>query len=606
LEFRNSVLRVALPALTIALCAPGALFALINPRFTPVDLVRQSKAIARLELKTGPGNALTARAAETLRGEVPANPAFAVDPDDKPALRELREAFGGADTAVALLFTGDFSAAEGGADLAARRNRPGGALIVGTAWFGLFPEADGGWRIAKDPLDLRAVWAGSAEMLERAVRYILADSRAEAPARAGAEWSRAARAGAVSAPRGCLAADLEQAGKPALFVFAESGDRLFSLREGAAAERTLPSASRLAAWTDPDADGRLDLASWDGASLKLFKAADNGALANGPAQVFAAADCRSLHATDIGLVLGMPSGLLLASLADGGGFETRAVAGPAGAELGPALPADFNADGWVDVVQTASSGLLFYRGNPGGKLDPPVLACEAEGTGAAAALFDGDFDADGLLDVVAAAGDGPLLFWNTGGGAFREVVGESGEMVYIGKPDVRGGAVCDINNDGRQDILLTYAAMEPQIFFNRGFRCFGYARPLEPDPDALPAAAPLLDGQRGGAVADFDGDGRQDAAFVTSEGEVVAVFQKKTDDRNLGLTVILKGATGPVNVTAWDRDRCLGAQAVRAGGPVFFGKDEPGPLRVEWRFPGKPAQSKEIVVLKAETLTVAP
>ncbi|MBM4144637.1 MAG: hypothetical protein FJ225_13770, partial [Lentisphaerae bacterium] len=131
---RKFVVRVALPALTIALCAPGALFALINPRFTPVDLVRQSKVIARLDLELAPDGALTATALEALHGAAPPAPALAVGTNDAATARNLREAFGGADTAVALLFTGDFSAAEGGADLAARRNRPGGALIVGTAW----------------------------------------------------------------------------------------------------------------------------------------------------------------------------------------------------------------------------------------------------------------------------------------------------------------------------------------------------------------------------------------------------------------------------------------------------------------------------------------
>ena len=57
-------------------------------------------------------------------------------------------------------------------------------------WYGLYGERSP-FRLGQDPLDLRAVWAGSADMLASAIRYIQANPfRAEIPVRAGVEWAR--------------------------------------------------------------------------------------------------------------------------------------------------------------------------------------------------------------------------------------------------------------------------------------------------------------------------------------------------------------------------------------------------------------------------------
>jgi len=309
-----------------------------------------------------------------------------------------------------------------------------------------------------------------------------------------------------------------------------------------------------------------------------------------------------------GLVLATPDGITLVSLDPDGKLRTEAVpGGKAGAgTLGPALAADFDGDSLVDVVQAGKEGLLLYRGTGGAGFASPVLACTKDLGGVPASLFAGDFDADGLLDIAAPGIDNPLLFWNEGKGRFREVSEESGELPYIGKPEGRGGNVCDINNDGRQDIFLVYESMEPQVFFNRGFRCFGYARQLEPDGERLSGSDVLYDGQRGGAVMDLDGDGGQDMSCVTAGGEIVVLFRDTSKGRKLGLTVAVKGAAAPLNVTAYDEDRCLGTQAVASGSPVFFGKRDEGPLRLEYQFPGQAKQTKEVILLKPEVLVLTP
>jgi len=219
--------------------------------------------------------------------------------------------------------------------------------------------------------------------------------------------------------------------------------------------------------------------------------------------------------------------------------------------------------------------------------------------------FTGDFDADGRIDLIVAGEDGPLLLWNLGGGMFQEVVSESGELAYRFYPYITGGALCDINNDGLQDLLLQYPAMRPQVFFNRGFRCFGYAEQLEP-ADEAPYADAFFEGQQGVAVGDLNGDGAQDMALVSRNGQLWIMFRDTSKGDNLGVTVIVEGSAGPVTVTASDGKRALGAQAVSVATPGFFGKLNRGPLNLEWQFPGGKKQSRQVVVLKPEQVTLRP
>ena len=124
--------------------------------------------------------------------------------------------------------------------------------------------------------------------------------------------------------------------------------------------------------------------------------------------------------------------------------------------------------------------------------------------------------------------DGLRLWQNEGDGKFTETLNVSGEIAYISKP---GGIDClvgDINNDGRQDALIAYAAMSPQLFFNRGYRSFGHAHALDlAERQLLPAAE---QGQQSACLGDFDGDGAQDMVMALTNGEIW-VFFRENDDR---------------------------------------------------------------------------
>jgi hypothetical protein len=193
----------------------------------------------------------------------------------------------------------------------------------------------------------------------------------------------------------------------------------------------------------------------------------------------------------------------------------------------------------------------------------------------------------------------PSLYQNLGGGKFGNVLSHSGSFGYISKP---GGICCqtiDVNNDGRQDMFVAYSAgLAPQVFFNRGFRCFGLARKMDSQLQRLlPQAA---EGQQAGCMADFTGHNAFDMFLVLANGELW-LLPRRVEDAALGVVAALSPRSphaGPVHVTAFDQNkRPLGAWSVTAGAPgAMFGMSEPGPLTLKWRLPGGAMQEKEVVV----------
>jgi len=243
-------------------------------------------------------------------------------------------------------------------------------------------------------------------------------------------------------------------------------------------------------------------------------------------------------------------------------------------------------------------GSLLFRGREGGEFEKAADCAVALG-GQRGAAFLGDFDADGLLDVFAVS-ENPCRIWqNRGAGKFEETMVQSGEIEHVYNGKGISGNTCDFNSDGRQDVFVAYADREPQLFFNRDFRSFGHAHEVD-----LAESGRLPETHRGiqaGLVADLDGDGAQDMAVVAPGGDVW-VIRRDRGDPPLSCRAVLplgEGYPGPLSVTAWDDDVCLGAWNVVAGGSAaLFGKAEGGLLRLKWRFPGGQEQSREVEVLK--------
>ncbi|HXJ38027.1 MAG TPA: CRTAC1 family protein [Bryobacteraceae bacterium] len=143
---------------------------------------------------------------------------------------------------------------------------------------------------------------------------------------------------------------------------------------------------------------------------------------------------------------------LSAALCVAQGIATRGAAPAArGAASGRPFPATF-----TDVAEEAGLRMKFTSGNEQSK----KYIIEANGSGVAFIDYDGDGRMDAFLvngSRLEGFGTAPpptnRLYRNEGGGHFRDVTAEAG-MARSGW----GGGVCvgDVNNDGYDDLFVTY------------------------------------------------------------------------------------------------------------------------------------------------------
>jgi len=628
--------------------------AVINPRFTPADLVKGASRILRLEVSAPRDKALAAEVVETLKGPAPPQKSLRLELSDGAEITvdDLAGLFEGRKTIAALLV---LSPAGDQAD-----DAPAGAIQIDTQWFAVLGR-EGKWCLDRDKQDLFSVWAGSARLLAEAARYVLAEPSASFPVRSAITWGSDLALGKLAGrANGALACDFGPPIGLCAIVLSDGGDRVYKAAAsgGRPADITqklkLATASKVAAAGDFDADGRLDLASWDGKALTLAIQAADGTFAARPVAssgcplAVPLSECLSLDAVDAGSGAGLLAGTRRGPVVlapdgrapgspragersdDGSGFAARPLAGAAAQEasrdLGPGglcVGADFDQDGRCDVVQLFTKGALFYAGEGAGRFGAPLKTPIALVKNPCAALC-GDYDADGRLDLLVAGDDGLALLSRTQGGAasrrgarWDNCTRVTGELAYHGnanQPAIVGAAPCDINGDGRQGVALFYPKRNPMVFFNRGFACFGLARELElsgtaglvggpldpfaaaPEP-RLKAAEALQAGQAAGTVLDLNGDGVPDLLAVAPEGEVWALFGKAEDRQPLVLTVALPpGARGPVTVRVSRERRVIGVHVIRPGGPATVGLQEAGPLRLQWVSPDGKAHEREVVV----------
>ena len=616
-------------ALLVTLLAAKA-HALIDPNFTPIHLVEQSALILELDLKPGKTkDQYIAKIRKVIKGKT-ALKALTFDLS-KAANERHADAFRGLVKASgdqpALFFVGTFLTDEVGADgMGGDPPKTAGYLHVGSKWCDFQGGENGAWYLTTLAKIREKLWAGGTDMLRRAVDYILQHDDPQVPVNAGAEWSGKPRkvgkfAGKIEAVKPI---DLAGNGQFALFVAADKGDHLLvcdrktrtfkDVTEG----KKLGSASQRFAWGDFNGDGTLDLISLNGGRLSLHAQQGDGTFKPAALDLPAglARSCVGLAALDTGRE-GF-SGLLVSGTSAPILVTFSAEAKPAAAPLlskgvdvskygkaGASIVADFDGDSLPDVIQPFAKGSLFYRGLAPGKFAPAVACSMHLGRGQGTWCL-ADFDADGRLDIFTVAEDTSRIWQNQGNGAFADLFGVSGEIAYISQPSGVDCMVGDVNNDGRQDVLICYDTQSPHIFFNRGFRSFGHAHMLDLSEKELLNAAES--GQRAGCLGDFDGDGAQDMILALPNGEVYACFREVEDGTAYNVTAVLpvKGACkGPVTIVGWEKsgkepgrqDRCFGAWNVLPGtGAAFIGLDEPGPVTVRWRLPGGKTQEKRIRV----------
>lgn len=606
------------------LFAPTA-FGLINPKFTPVHLVKQSEVVLQLKVKPNPPEGKVVFEIEKpLKGK-----------EDKKTLeidltgtampdhaKQFAELAGKSEDKLALMFIAAWPDKPG--DDAGDEKKPapagqarGAFLHIDGSWF-VLEEDKGTWKFTKESIDLVGTWNGGSDMLLRLVKYVLDDPDAASVAvKTGTCWSSALKGGKVAGKiAAAVPVDLKRNGVPLLFVASDAGDKLFECSakaiEDATAKYKLDSKSVAFAWGDFNDDGRLDLASWNGKSLILYlQGADGTFTASAGAKELT--ECLALSPLDIGspakpglLVTTSGSPLLLVPGPDAVGKRVADGDVPVKdlGKPGPCLVADFDGDGLPDIIQPFTKGSLFYKGTGLGAFKAPVACPVALGDAPASATI-GDWNADGLFDVYATAADRARLWENLGEGRFADRMKLTGEMRYTGSQRAAGiGCVGDINNDGWQDLAVLHTEGYPQVFFNRAFRSFGLSVSMDLQRMTLLPEAEA--GQQAGCVAEFTGGGRQDTAMVLKDGLVVVLVRMPTE-LDLAARVIVSPkckSAGPVRVWAMMDKRMLGAWNITAGSaPAFFCRPDAGTLTIKWQFPGQAEQSKN-VVLETKPVTV--
>ena len=608
----------------LALSGAGDAIALINPSFTPIHLAQQSDLILEVDLAMAKDGKAEARIVRSLKGK-PDGKTFAIDFTTcakKEWAAATEKTIRDSKSAKAVFFAGTIrSDPTISMDDAPPAQK--GYLFFNGSWLILSPGAKGVWNLDDDAYTMLGTWQGGCDMFLRALDYVLTDPNPDLPVQDGVTWGAPKTIGnAGTHVTAVMPIDLALNGKWALLIASEDGDRLFehNPETGVLAETTaihkLASKSRAVAWGDFNHDGTLDLASWsrDGLSIYTQNPAGVFTLSNSVSRTAIKPDVVSLCAVDVGgkagLVIGTVSGPLLWTL-DAAAPQVLDNGGGLRAALGSNslcyAVADLNADGVPDILELLPGGSLLYKGKGPGAFEPAQRCDINPGADGKANLFLGDFDADGLLDVFTISDSSVLLWQNRGNFKFEESFAMTGEMSYKvtgGDAKAIGGATCDFNNDDRQDVVLFHGSAKPELFFNRGFRSFGFGAMIE--NNLIPN---ITQGQQGGAICDFNNDGAQDLVFVLNDGQIVALYQQLPESSASALCArgalgAKSASAGPLLMTGWKGSRCVGAWNVLPGvSEAFVGMPEAGQVTFKWR----PTQAtKEVTVENKPVRFVVP
>jgi hypothetical protein len=598
---------------------------LIDPRFTPVQVVHGAARIVTGNLSAGSAEDWRIEPVEVLKGEPAQAKAPVVldlagaDPDQREDLRNLLT---GRKDCPAILF-----AAESAEDSRAWAH-------VADQWLEVVPGRSASrWAVRRQQPKMSAVFAGGTDMLIRMTRYILVDPGASVPIEARVGWLQARPClGRFKGVSGLQALCFED-GAAYLFIASADGDRLFRARpndeafDDVTATTGLDTRSRRCAWLDLDGDGRADLASWDGRALTARRVSDRTAFERLGADLPLAEDVLAL--VPCTLPDGTPA--LVASTADmpvvlsrdrGGQWRRQGLPGgaavsAAGQALMACVVADLDNDGYWDVLQPRSRGGVLWKGGPEGLDGPVASAVTNADAGAHSAL--GDFDQDGLLDLFIGGAKSIGLWENHGRGEFRQVTRAAGSLAYRGEPGLSACCATDLNHDGRTDLCLLYPKGEMAYHFNRGFRCFGEEGrvTLDPGDTQSPAAGIPQSGTRPApgrsgsvppgsacAVADFNQDGSLDLAVALADGEVRCFYNAAYARPMVSLG--LKNTGGPITASVWQGEpaQCLGAASLTGPQPTaVLPLREDAPAVVRWRASGRQAQTR---AARSDTMLLDP
>lgn len=587
-------------------------WALINPNFTPRNLYDATKVLFQVGLSPAKdGKSVTVTKITPVLGEAPSKIELDLSNLEEDQLADFNKALALNPQAPGVVLLGNFQKAAG---IDPTGPPPAGLLLVFNVFFNLLPGENGAYRVVGDTLDVRAIWAGTAEMLVTLVKDMQVYPTLDLPVKAGGEWGKLLTLGTCSKQAAQIHFWELQDKKPSLVIADPAGDQILSLTgtgtEVQAKAQTLPTKSLFLTALDVDGDGLLDLVGWDGKSLTLARQAIDGTFAARP--VPGLSDCRSLGITGIrgraAVIVGTANGPVVlapegASLGVKFQLDAKSLAQKEGlGDLGELISGDFEGLGRPGILQVCEKGAILFRGEPDG-FSAATVANRQLRLPKQTGIALGDFNGDGRLDVVLVGNDQIAFLLNRGDDTFLDMSRGTGETAYAGPQHKNLAAVWDGNGDGTVEPVVRSPDRYPGIYFNRGYFSFGYSndRMIEETDPELGLSTALSDGQTAGTTGDVNGDSLADAIFLTPEGAVVAVpsVSGASTSRPASLDVALPpSSVQPTLVTAYHGKRCLGARWVLPGVPANFALPTLMPVKLVWKTAAPEEQQKTVPVLK--------
>ncbi|MCC5789925.1 MAG: VCBS repeat-containing protein [Opitutales bacterium] len=628
------------------LLAVGMLFggnlslqAIINPNFTPRDLVRSSELIQQAEaVYEEEAGQVILTFGESLKGEVFDEETITLIPHTSLQQNDLEVAFQGEGAVFSMFFSGGEKA--GGDSY---------LLQVGTVWFQVEPDG-GAYALRSDDLMMNAVWGGSARMLDFAVRKVIDDPWAQFAVQSDLLWYDEMELEPLEgSPHRAKELNLGGEMGRGILVLSEYGDQFYALpeeyKEDVGPEnRTesigLATSSQRAVVVNWNGNDWLDLVTWDGEAVWLQTVdPENPAQLQEPRKLGSLAECLSLEVIsrpggEPALLAGTSSGPRLLWEEEGEWKERSLVENDEdfpGANRGPggyATTGDFTGNGFPDVMQLFAEGFLLFEGQGEGEFAAPQVKKLRLPRNPVTSVV-GNFSNNGKLELFIGGENGLAYLARHEGDTWEDLLVATYELGHhgnMGNPRVGSMNMVDINGDGTQGVALFYPEYKQMTFFNRTFACFGWARELDVDAPThaisddvgaageLTVLGKLARGQAAGVMTDVTGNGFADL-FAVRPGthEVLVALGERSDSRDrLSLELRLPADQHrPVTVTVLDEDfpekeSPLAMVVLRPGHPVVLQRSFAGPVQLHWHDAEGQEQEAEVAVIDPVHTWVVP
>jgi hypothetical protein len=238
---------------------------------------------------------------------------------------------------------------------------------------------------------------------------------------------------------------------------------------------------------------------------------------------------------------------------DGTFTDVTEKAGVAGRDFGIGVAAaDYDGDGWTDLLVTTYGRLILYHNNHDGTFTDVTKKARLDEPGLFTSAVWFDYDNNGTLDLYVGhfakynkslehdcSTNGiahycypksyepwpSRLFRNNGNGTFSDVSLSSGIGNYPGKSF--GVVATDINNDGLLDLFVANDSVPNFLFLNKGggkFEEIGLAAGVAYSPEGAARSGMGVD------AIDYDQDGFQDLFVANISREKFSLYRNQKDN----------------------------------------------------------------------------